>query len=169
MLTNEIIRELKANRTEGKARMFLSKDTQKFLKENNDIEVDSLLYNGTWQRGNLGVYTGSIYSLPPDYPEIPVVTEGWVEIPVVPTSGLVVLMGHFRCTWNRAHTVCIGSLLSHFGGYRWDDGSVTLVIQGYSEHTLTPNVNRWVKPATPVALRFWCTDVQKFKAAQTQS
>lgn len=171
MTINEIIRELKANRINGKAREFLPNDVQSYLKCNPEDGVDMYTDLGRWVPGCSGDLANGIYSLPPDYPELPPpVVEGWVEVPV-DDKGMTHCSG-IPDPWMCSNWRLIGDLhkLSHFGGYRWSDNRLTLTARGVDGRgSLSVALKRWVKPATPVALRFWCTDVQKFKQAQTRS
>lgn len=140
--TNELIRELKKNRTDmlPKCKLKIANRYDNLREALGDNVVDCLNPAGNhWDSGVAGTYGGVIYSLPPDYPEVPETTEGWVEV-AVDNKGFLENPFGIKHRWHEAptevpsmYTECI----SHFRKY----------------------IFRWSKPATPIALRFWSTDV----------
>jgi hypothetical protein len=167
---NALIRELKKNREDMLPKCKLKLATRyDNLSRVLGADVDCLNTSGNhWDTCVSGIYEGVIYSLPSDFPEVPEVTEGWVVVPV-DNKGYVWVDG--RCyEWLAApvHAKSESRRVSHFGGYLWESKRypgryvMSCVLLGITARDWeSVDTSRWVKPLTPKALRFWCTDVAK--------
>lgn len=162
---NAVIRELKKNREN-----MLPKCKLENLSKISNIHdiigdyVDYLDLDGTWDSGYNGDLPGRIYSLPPDFPEVPEVTEGWVVVPV-DNKGFVSI-DDFDLWWGEMATLVLNKYkVTHFGGYIFRslvsgaDRLSTLLLGFDKNNNLSVHSELWAKPAIPVALRFWSTDV----------
>ena len=168
--TNELIRELKANRKDmlPKCKLEISYCYHS-LQEALGTGVDLFDADGAWEPDRSGTCVGYIYSLPPDYPEVPEITEGWVEVAVDNKGFLGSPLGIAR-RWHMAPTEipsAYSQCISHFGGYIFlslasGEPRLSSILVGYNKNNaLTTICTCWDKPATPIALRFWSTDVAK--------
>lgn len=164
--TNALIRELKKNRED-----MLPKCKLKIANRYDNLsrvlgaDVDCLSPSGNhWDTCVSGTYEGVIYSLPPDFPEVPEVTEGWVVVPV-DNKGFVSI-DDFDLWWGEMATLVLNKYkVTHFGGYIFRslvsgaDRLSTLLLGFDKNNNLSVHCELWAKPAIPVALRFWSTDV----------
>jgi hypothetical protein len=173
---NALIRELKKNREDMLPKCKLKLATRyDNLSPVLGADVDCLNTSGNrWDTCVSGIYKGVIYSLPFDFPEVPEVTEGWVQLDV-DDVGLMSIFPRKKgliqaFMWQNPLDVLreLRGTISHFGGYLWESkikpGRYVLscVPHGFdSVSGLTQVADQWVKPATPKALRFWSTDVAK--------
>ena len=170
--TNELIRELKKNRTDmlPRCKLKIANRYDNLREALGGNDVDCLNPAGYhWDSGGAGSYAGVIYSLPLDYPEVPEVTEGWVEVAVDNKGFLEGPLGIAR-RWHVAPTEipsAYSQCISHFGGYIFlslasGEPKLSSILVGYNKsNALTTICTCWDKPATPIALRFWSTDVAK--------
>jgi hypothetical protein len=163
-LTNEIIRELKANKTGLRTLDYLTKDTQTLVLSGASVKGLLFLNDiGMWvETGTLEKKFGyKRYALPEDYQEIPEPPEGeWVELSIH-NDGTYVIGGFAR------HWDCIGRFhmdgkLYTFGGWKFE-GRPYYTTDRYGTDTDGTDTNgriywgcdTWERPAVPVKIRFW--------------